>query len=264
MDSAMRDLEQIREREDEGEGRPLALVALLIGVTVALVFAMGSVVGWSAEEDVAQDDPLARLDRAAGLAPVEDEEEAPLPELDRTDLRFPEALGPADERPEVAAVVAAAAAELAHPDPLEHLPPMQAGLDRARVEAALPAALPAGTLAGPGSDALARTAATDPLVASSLPAAPAEPAPAGHDGEYTVQVISYDSPEGAEAFAAGLRSRGHRAFVVRAEVENRGTMYRVRIGPFETMREARAYRRQFEETERMNTLVVRRRDPAEA
>ena len=67
MDSAMRDLEQIREREDEGGGRPLALVALLIGVTVALVFAMGSVVGWSSEEQVAEDDPLARLDRAAGL-----------------------------------------------------------------------------------------------------------------------------------------------------------------------------------------------------
>jgi hypothetical protein len=66
MDSAMRDLEQIREQGDEGEGRPMALVALLIGVTVALVLAMGSLVGWSDEEAVAEDDPLARIDRAAG------------------------------------------------------------------------------------------------------------------------------------------------------------------------------------------------------
>ncbi|GAB5544750.1 MAG: hypothetical protein SangKO_045100 [Sandaracinaceae bacterium] len=259
MDSAMRDLEQIREREDEGGGRPLALVALLIGVTVALVFAMGSVVGWSSEEQVAEDDPLARLDRAAGLAPVADAEEEPLPDVDRTGLRFPDALGPTDDRPELAAVVAAAAAELAHPDPLEHLPPM-----RTHIQQALPAALPAASLAATGSEALARSAATDPLVASALPAASADPAPAGHDGEYTVQVISYDSPEGAEAFAAGLRSRGHRAFVISADVEGRGTMWRVRIGPFETMREARAYRRQFEETERMNTLVVRRRAPDES
>jgi cell division septation protein DedD len=75
-----------------------------------------------------------------------------------------------------------------------------------------------------------------------------------------VQVISYDSADSAESFAAGLRARGHRAFVMSAEVEGRGTMYRVRVGPFETMREAQAYRREFERTERMNTLLVRRRD----
>ena len=86
-----------------------------------------------------------------------------------------------------------------------------------------------------------------------------ESAPEGHDGDYTVQVISYDSPEGAHAFAAGLRARGHRAFVMRADVDGRGTMYRVRIGPFETMAAANQYRRDFEETERMNTIVIRRR-----
>nr|MDQ3036934.1 SPOR domain-containing protein [Myxococcota bacterium] len=84
-------------------------------------------------------------------------------------------------------------------------------------------------------------------------------APEGHDGEYTVQVISYDSADGAHAFAAGLRVRGHRAFVMRADVEGRGTVYRVRVGPFDTMAEAQGYRRRFEETERMNVIVVRRR-----
>ncbi|HJL16578.1 MAG TPA: SPOR domain-containing protein [Sandaracinaceae bacterium LLY-WYZ-13_1] len=264
MDSAMRDLEQIRERDDEGESRPLALVALLIGVTVALVLALGSLVGWSDEEAVAEDDPLARLDRAAGLSPREpadDEADEELPEVNPSDLTFPEALGPSDERPEVAAALAAATAELEHPDPLEHLPPMEESPED-RVARALPSALPAAVAAGPGSESLARTAARDPMVAGSIPTdAPAEaPAPAGRDGEYTVQVISYDSPEGAESFAAGLRARGHRAFVMSAEVEGRGTMYRVRVGPFETLREAQAYRREFERNERMNTLLVRRRD----
>jgi DedD protein len=102
------------------------------------------------------------------------------------------------------------------------------------------------------------------MVAEAIPPAPARSAaPAGHDGEFTVQVISYDSPEGAESFAAALRTRGHRAFVVSAAVEGRGTMWRVRVGPFTTMREAQAYRREFERTEQMNTLLVHRRRSAD-
>jgi cell division protein FtsN len=46
--------------------------------------------------------------------------------------------------------------------------------------------------------------------------------------------------------------------VARAEVDGRGTVWRVRVGPFETAREAQAYRREFERTEHMNTLLVRR------
>jgi DedD protein len=257
MDSAMRDIEQIREREDEGEGRPLALVGLLVGVTVILVLALGMVVGgwWSEDEEIAANDPLARLDRAAGLA-VEPAPSEPteLPDVDRSALTFPEALAP-DERPEVAAALAAARAELEHPDPIDA--PMVDPLPFAAepIEPGLPAALAADE-----TDAeLARTVTHDALVARSIPAPPDRPmAPAGRDGEYTVQVISYDSPEGADAFAAALRQRGHRAFVVSAQVEGRGTMYRVRVGPFETQREAQEYRREFERAERMSTLLVRR------
>ena len=259
----MRDLEQIRECDDDPEGRPLALVGLLIVVTITLVFAMGSLVGWTAEEAETADDPLARLDRAAGLLAhdTEDDEEADTtPAIDRSALTFPSALGPVDDRPELAAALAAASAELAHPDPLAHLPPMAESLED-RIERALPRAVPTAVAASPGAHALIRAAAHDPLVASSLPAPSPEAAvSAGHDGEYTMQVISVADAGAAEAFAAGLRSRGHHAFVLAAEVENRGTMYRVRVGPFHTNREAQAYRRTFEQSERMNTLIVRQRD----
>ncbi|MGE0786942.1 MAG: SPOR domain-containing protein [Sandaracinaceae bacterium] len=259
----MRDLEQIRERGDEGEGRPLALVGLLIGVTLALVFAIGSAVGWTDDAGAAEADPIARLDSSAGLtaepeAAIAAEPTAP---VDPASLSFPRALGPADDRPEVAAVLAAAAAELEHPDPLDYLPPMAAEPRLATAEAAVARALPASVAAGHGSDALARASLTDPLVASSLPAAPATAAaPVGHDGEYTVQVISYPERESAEAFAEGLRSRGHRAFVMSAELPDRGTWYRVRIGPFDSAGEANQFRRGFEASEGMNTLVVRRRE----
>lgn len=265
MDSAMRDLEQIREREDEGEGRPLALVGLLIAVTIALVFAMGSLVGWTDEDVEADDDPLARLDEASGLAPAapEEGEDDELPSVDRTELTFPRALAPEEDPPEVAAVLAAAAAELDHPDPLDHLPPMPSAPPSLQdtTEDRVARVLPASVAAGTGSAALARTAMTDPLVASSLPSPEASsPVEAGHDGEYTVQVISYPDEASADGFASGLRSRGYHAFVVSAEIEDRGTWYRVRIGPFETARAAQAFRRTFEQAEGMNTLMVRRRE----
>ncbi|MBX7192513.1 MAG: SPOR domain-containing protein, partial [Sandaracinaceae bacterium] len=149
--------------------------------------------------------------------------------------------------------------EAEHPDALPALgaelePAVQAVIEH------LPELLPAAVAATEGS-AIARVAMHDELVQSSFPTARVgEPAREGHDGEYTLQVISYDSADGAQAFAQGLRARGHRAFVMQAQVEGRGTMFRVRIGPFETMAEASAYRGRFESSEHMNTIVIRRRD----
>jgi len=82
-------------------------------------------------------------------------------------------------------------------------------------------------------------------------------APRGHEGEFTLQVISYDRPEPSRAFAEGLRAKGHPAFVVTAEVPSRGRYYRVRVGPFKSRAEAETYRRKFEDQEHMNTFVVR-------
>ena len=86
---------------------------------------------------------------------------------------------------------------------------------------------------------------------------------AGHDGDLTLQVASYRTEEEADIFAEALRARGHAAFVMQAEIPDRGTYYRVRIGPFDTMGEAESYRATFEQEERMNTYVARRRDGEE-
>ena len=123
----------------------------------------------------------------------------------------------------------------------------------------LPAALPASVGAGKVRQNLARTAKHDPLVTTAMVEPRGkEQAPPGRDGEYTLQVISYDRPEPAQAFAKGLRARGHKAFIVSADVQGRGRFYRVRIGPFESKWKADIYRRKFEEEECMNTFVVRR------
>ncbi|GAB4213992.1 MAG: hypothetical protein OHK0013_38360 [Sandaracinaceae bacterium] len=266
MDSAMRDLNLIREHADDQDGtaQRLALYGLAGGVTVLLVLALCYQLGPAApEEEAVELDPLARLEalsRTEGTTNEPTPEPLAAPSVDRVALGFPEQL--TQDPPDVAAALAAAAAEAAHPDalPLDSAAELGPALDASAALERLPEVLPAAVAATEG-EMIARVAAHDPLVSSSFPADRVrEPAREGHDGTYTIQVISYDDPDGAQAFAAGLRARGHRAFVMRAEVEGRGTMYRVRIGPFETMAEANRYRSRFEASEHMNTIVVRRRD----
>lgn len=265
MDGAMRDLNLIREHADEQDAttQRWALYGLAGGVTTLLVLALCVQLGPAAPvgtDDAASLDPLAHLDalgRGQGRPAREDRDEpvAP-PSVDRLALSFPEQL--TEDPPDIAAALAAAAAEAAHPDALP-LDGMEAAAPAMMMEH-LPEMLPAAVAATEGTD-IARVAMHDPLVQSSFPTARVtEPAREGHDGEYTLQVISYDSADGAQAFASGLRARGHRAFVMQANVEGRGTMFRVRIGPFESMAEASAYRGRFESSEHMNTIVIRRRD----
>jgi cell division septation protein DedD len=263
MDTAMRDLEQIQERDyDDGPGRKIAMLGMAALATVGLVFAMGVLLGRSAETVAEPEpDPLAALDEALALpagAPEDAEEEAD-PTVDPRELTFHDSLV-GDERPEVAAAMAAAAAELAHLDPLPPAEDEGQGLAVGTFTTAVvpppeapEATAPALEVAPAGNLAMAPVAATamEPRIAEAAE---------GSDGVYTLQVISYRTREEAEVFAEALRARGHAAFVQTAEVPERGTYHRVRIGPFETLRAAESYRADFEAQERMNTFVVHRRD----
>jgi cell division septation protein DedD len=73
-------------------------------------------------------------------------------------------------------------------------------------------------------------------------------------------VISYSEPQEARIFSSALRKRGHAAYVTTGTVEDRGTHWRVRIGPFDTRQEAQSYRSTFEREEGMNTFIVRNKD----
>ncbi len=281
MDTAMRDLERLEE-QDDAPGRRIGTLMMAALATVGLIFAMAILLGGTGESEVeAQDDPLSVLDRAAGFE-VDEEvlpEEDEAPEVDRRNLAFPETLAEYDTRPEVEAALAAAAAELEHPEPIPSgvalgdiasgsiedapVPSPDAPPIRTEhpVDDTLPSALPAASAFGGTPEVLSRARAHDPLVAAAFPPeAPGRPVASGMNGKYTIQVISYQHPTDADVFAQGLRARGHHAFVVSADIPERGRFYRVRIGPFDTQREADAYRHQFEDEERMNTIVIRRRD----
>jgi len=261
MDTAMRDLGRIEERDPRERPAHRVMTLGLAGLsTFGLVISVGALIGGadgaSAETP---EDPLAQLDRAAGLAADEaDEERVEDTEVDRNSLNFPDALLD-DGRPEVAESLAAAAAELAHLDPIGDTAERAPTHD---LQTAIALSLPAGSEASQADTVLLRAATVDPLVATAVtPSGPsADLAELGEDGPYTVQVISYRTPEEAEGFALSLRRRGHRSFVMTAEIPERGRYWRVRIGPFEGRRAAESYRRAFERDEHMNTIVVRRRD----
>lgn len=253
MERGVRDLDQLQERDSDLPARRIGLLVLAALTIVGLIFAMGVVVGKAAKrapEDEA-DDPLAALSDGSKLEPSR--EKAPgAADVDPTRLRFPNALSNREERPEVrAALEAAAREEAALGAPAkEHAGPRE-----------LPSHMPAVMAAVPDGDPGIGQPGDDPLVRRSLPARDLEErAPAGEEGTFTLHVISYEKAEHARDFADALRDRGHKAFVTRAEVPERGVMWRVRIGPFPWRHLAERYREKFEREEQMNTYIVRRKD----
>ncbi|MBW2718047.1 MAG: SPOR domain-containing protein [Deltaproteobacteria bacterium] len=244
MDTAMRDLERIEERSsDEGRG---VLVLSGVGLVAAVGIVVAAVAALPDGNEPPREDPLQILAIADGVEAVDaTEEPTEHPELDPETLSFPTTLV-TETRPEVAIAMAAAAAELAHLDPLTK-PPRRSDIA---------AGLPAAVTAGPDRKVVEMAAARDPLVAATVPQTTVS-APAGYEGRYTLQVISYQDAEEAQVFASALRKRGHAAFVTTGIVEGRGTHWRVRIGPFATRQQAQGYRTTFEREEGMNTFIIR-------
>jgi cell division septation protein DedD len=280
MDNRVRDLDQIQEDDGDDRGRRLGTILLATAAVVGLTFAIGVVVGRAAEPaPAATDDPLARLEGVA-IAQAKGTKAVALPKVEAADLSFPNTLSEQEERPEVLAALQAAAAEeaaLATPSaPAAPIPsavaaasptpsledespaPADDGAQAPVAAGEIVANIPAAVAAGAGARSLPKAALHDPLVAAALrDGAPKQSAPRGYEGEYTLQVISYDRPEPSHAFAEGLRAKGHSAFVTAADIPERGRYYRVRIGPFKSREQADAYRSKFEDEEHMNTFVVR-------
>jgi cell division protein FtsN len=282
MENRVRDLDQLEERDPEDRGRRVGMVVMATLGIVGLTFAMGVVVGKAAEAEPVQKDPLDQLDRVAAAsakpsAALPAKAEA-VPSVDAAELSFPKALTEEEDRPEVLAALEAAAREEetleAKPEAVVAAPAadeevavsakaVQAATEdeeavEERAEERVQAVLPAAVAAGSAGRKLAKAATHDQLVAASLPEAPKQHAAHGEEGAFTLQVISYDAAAPAQAFASGLRAKGHEAFVTSADVEGRGRYYRVRIGPFATRDKAEAYRHKFENDEHMNTIVVKR------
>ena len=265
----MRDLDQIEEQDGDERARKLGVVAITAFSVAILMFALGVVIGRAASPPAPDDDPLSKLEPLPPAPKVKKVEVEPV------ELTFPQKLTGEQDSPEVLAALEEAAREEASlAAQREEAAGAEGDLDANEVIADAEAAaqandedalaavgahsLPASVAAASERDSLGLAGDDDPLVAKVMAGGNGPLAPSGSDGDFTLQVISYDRPDRARSFAEGLRARGHRAFVNEAQVDERGHYWRVRVGPFESRREADEYRRRFETEERMNTYVVRR------
>jgi cell division septation protein DedD len=251
----IRNLENLLEDDDERRmpaGVTMTLVALGGACVVFAAVALG---GRSAVATAPKADPLGDLVTRRTALPAAASSARLQVDLAPKDVTFPGMLSD-DERPSTALAAirgpgATAAMPAAPPIPTEPPP----ATDRLPVMP-LPAqaVLEATPIVTRPRDALTR-AATDVGQINGPPAG-ADASPAGHEGGYQLQVSSFRTQSEAQAFADQLRARGHKAYVLEAHVPNRGTWFRVRVGPFGSQRAAAQYRASFEDREHVVPFIV--------
>jgi len=93
--------------------------------------------------------------------------------------------------------------------------------------------------------------------AKAEPAAKPEPDPAKPAGRFTLQLSSFKDKAEAQSFLADMRIAGYRAYLVEAEVEGKGTFFRIRLGHYESYEAALDAKEEFEEKMRKIAYVTR-------
>jgi cell division protein FtsN len=210
----MRHAKKIQERDDVRVERTQVLwLTMGFVVCLGLAFALGYGMGRRAERlqgEARAADPLAR---------IESDEQI------HDQLTFYARLLEERQPPAIQADPPAS--------PVETAPVPPASADAAPLQAPeVPDKKPPDGIASPQdvSQALSRVrkqaAEAAPTLPPALTSGPAAP------GEYTVQVSAFQSEQEAQAYAAGLRRKGYKPFVVRAAVASRGTWYCVQLGSF--------------------------------
>lgn len=268
---SVRNLEQIQETDGTGatpRGVTILLVALGAGCIVFAALALGGKRGGGPAQRI---DPLGELVTQQAKA---GQGTAKPTDLSSRDVTFPGILS--DEGAPTTALAAvkggsatrggtapAPAPAAPSSDPAIIIKPMAAApgtessppppTDRLAV-VPLPAqnVLEASPVVTRPRDSLTRAANDAAQIASA--AQPA--APPGKEGGYQLQVSSFRTQSEADQFVAQLRARGHKAYVLEARVANRGTWYRVRIGPFPSQHAAASYRVGFEGREHVVPFIV--------
>jgi cell division septation protein DedD len=260
---SVRNLEQIQESDGAG-GTPRGVTILLVALGAGcIVFAALALGGKRGSGGTAKLDPLGDLvtqQSKAGQGAVKPTD------LSSRDVTFPGILSD-----EGAPTTALAAVKTSSTQPVSPLPAAVSPPANPLVKVTAPEATPppptdrlavvplpaqnvleASPVVTRPRDSLTR-AAND---AAQLGSAAQPAAPAGKEGGYQLQVSSFRTQAEADQFAAQLRARTHKAYVIEAHVPNRGTWYRVRIGPFPSQHAAASYRVGFEGREHVVPFIV--------
>jgi cell division septation protein DedD len=75
-------------------------------------------------------------------------------------------------------------------------------------------------------------------------------------GAFTLQISAFQNRPEADRFAAKLRDRGYAPYIVAAEVPNKGTWYRVRMGSFPSKEAASRYLADFKRETQIDAFVA--------
>lgn len=239
---SVRNLERIQEKDDQTRmPRGVSIVLLVLGGACVVLSAM-ALGGKKSNDAAARVDPLGELVAQKGKPAA-----AKSADIGAQDVTFPSILS--DQKDPTTALAAlgaraqgSAAVPTQPPPPTDVLPVVP-----------LPAqnVLQASPVVTRPRDDLTKAASQIEANAEAKTSAPS-----GHEGGYQLQVSSFKTQEEADAFAQQLRVRGHKAYVVTANVPGRGTWYRVRVGPFPTQAAATSYRSSFEAKEHVVPFVV--------
>jgi DedD protein len=168
---------------------------------------------------------------ATTAAPAEPE---PEPEPETEDSTLTEELGVEDPEPQVAE------REPAAPPAEPALTPRQQRIEARRQRE---------------REAAAAAAATPPATRPARTETPAPAEPARAAGQVVIQVFSSPEKDQAERIRTRLTGGGHRAFLSPVEVAGR-TMYRVRIGPFDSRGDAQKVAEQVRKGYKLDTWVT--------
>src|SRR5438067_11721697 len=242
--SSVRNLERIQEKDDASRmPRAVSITLLVLGGACIVLSAM-ALGGKRSGEAAPKHDPLGELVTSqkkggpvSGAAKTTDlaTQDVTFPSMLSDNARPTTALAAVNAKPE------ATTAPTQPPPPTDVIPVVP-----------LPAqnVLEASPVVTHPRDGLTKAAS------EAQASGETQPVQAGHDGNYQLQVSSFKTHEEADAFAQQLRVRGHKAYVIQANVPSRGTWYRVRVGPFPTQAAASAYRSSFEAKEHVVPFVV--------
>jgi DedD protein len=106
-----------------------------------------------------------------------------------------------------------------------------------------------------------RTAPQGSGLKEAIARAAQRPTEAVPGGAFTLQISAFQNRPEAERFAARLRDRGYAPYIVAAEVPNKGTWYRVRMGSFPSKEAASRYLSDFKRETQISAFVAANQAP---
>ncbi len=267
----MRDLDRVRDKiEVRLEPRQVVLLAIGTMLFSGLLFAAGFMLGRS-RAPVAPAPTLALGAATSEAVEAGDTVEVPVrtAAIGEVTFQFPSMLGSRPGREvsrrrtmRLSGDVVPVAARAPEPEKIERperpVEPRPEKLEKpapAAVAKVAPTAAVAPDEPAPAAideddpDAAPPLKPIDPTPAVAAPAVaapvkPAKPAPAS-DARYTLQVKAARDKAEADAFMAELRAAGFQPHVVLADIPGKGRFFRIRVGRFGSMADARAFQRRY-------------------